>query len=127
MKTLRLPLSVFLFALLVGCATIYTGVVTITATVDLAMKSWAALSAKGQTTSAVDAKVIAAHNQYRAACAVAQAALTAYKASGDPTQYNVAIAAAKQAASNLVALIVPLVTPAQATTLQTNLANAKTL
>jgi len=127
MKTIRLPLAAFLLAFLVGCAGLYTGVVTVTSVVDTAMKAWADLSVQGKTTPAVDAQVKAAHDKYRAACGVAQSALVAYKASGDPAQYNVAVAAAKQAASDLVAIIVPLVTSAQASDLQTKLANAKIL
>lgn len=114
-------------ALIAACTSVYTGVVTITSVVDSAMKAWADLSVRGLTTAAVDTRVIAAHNQYRASCGVAQSALIAYKASGDPAQYNVAIAAARDAASQLLAIITPLLTPGQATDLQTKFANAKAL
>lgn len=122
-----LPALAALMLLAVACASLYTGVITVTTVVDSAMKSWAELSVKGLTTPAVDAKVTAAHDKYRASCGVAKNALIAYKVSGDPTQYNAAIAAAKDAANQLLELIVPLLTATEGTDLQTKLANAKTL
>lgn len=133
MKTYpKLVLPLVLVALLAGaCASIYTGVVTVTTVVDTAMKSWAELSVNGYTTAAVDARVIQAHNEYRAACGVAQTALQAYKISGDPLQYNVAqamaLAKAKEAANALVDLIVPLLPVKKGTEIKTQLVNAKTL
>jgi hypothetical protein len=126
MKTKQIPILLLLL-LAVSCASIFSGVVTITTVVDTAMKSWADLSVKGLTTEAVDTKVKQVHEKYRASCAVAQTALVAYKASGDPTSYNAAVAAAKQAANQLVDLIVPLLSASNGTDLKTKLANAKTL
>lgn len=123
-KTLALST---LLAFIVGCASLYTATVTLTDTVDSAMKMWANLSNNGKTTAAIDAKVTAAHDKYRASCAVAATALTAYKQSGDPTQYNAAVQSAFAAAGQLVDLILPLVTPAQATDLKTKLGNSKTI
>lgn len=124
MKTIP---AIALAILLVGCASLYQSVITITSVVDSAMKNWAALSVAGKTTAAVDAKVIAAHNTYRAAAATCQAALVAYKANGDQTPYIAALNAAKAAAQGVLDLVVPLLTSAEGTTLETNLAKAKTL
>lgn len=118
---------VSLAVLLTACATLYSSVVTITSVVDTAMKAWAELSVAGKTTAAVDAKVIAAHNKYRESCAVAAKALKAYKESGDNNQYVAALNAVKAVATDLVALITPLVTTAQADTLNKNLSKASAL
>lgn len=111
-------------AFLVGCATMYTSVVTITTVVDTAMKSWADASVHGLTSTAIDTKVTTAHLKYRQSCAVAQSVLIAYKLSGDPTQYNAAVLAAKTAAQELLNLITPLLTQPQASDLQQKLYNA---
>lgn len=119
--------SVSIICILVGCSTLYSGVVTITSVVDSAMKQWASLSVSGKTTKAIDDKVTAAHDKYRQAAAATQAALIAYKANGDQSAYVAALAAARAAAGDLVNLIAPLLLPNSATTLQNNLSKAKTL
>ena len=91
------------------------------------MKDWAALSVKGKTSPAIDNHVTAAHNAYRQAAATAQAALMAYKASGDQSQYIAALNAAKAAAQGVLDIIIPLLDQTEADKLATNLANAKTL
>lgn len=127
MKYTKSFITVLIVSLLVGCASLYSGVITITSVVDSAMKQWAQLSVSGKTTPAIDAKVTAAHDKYRQAAAATQAALIAYKASGDQTAYVAALNAARAAAGGLIDLIVPLVLPGDATTLQNNLAKAKTI
>lgn len=119
--------SVSIICILVGCSTLYSGVVTITSVVDSAMKQWASLSVSGKTTKAIDDKVTSAHDKYRQAAAATQAALIAYKANGDQSAYVAALAAARAAAGDLVNLIAPLLLPNSATTLQNNLSKAKTL
>jgi hypothetical protein len=126
MRKLNIPL-VLLLACMVGCTGLYTGVVTVTQVVDTAMKGWADLAHQGKTTPAIDAQVTRAHDKYRGACGVASASLQAYKLSGDPAQYQSAVAAAKDAASQLVAIIVPLLSPSQSSTLQSQLTKANTL
>jgi hypothetical protein len=101
--------------------------VSITATVEVAMKEWADLSVAGKSSPEIDVKVVNAHNKYRASCQVALDALRAYKISQDPTQYNAAIAQAKVAAWNLIELITPLLVPDKSTELKTNLTNATVL
>jgi hypothetical protein len=113
--------------MIVGCASLYQSVITITSVVDSAMKDWASLSAAGKTSAAIDAKVTIAHNTYRSAAGTAQAALVAYKSSGDQTQYVAALNAAKVAAQGLIDLIVPLLDPSTGNTLSNNLSKAKTL
>lgn len=113
--------------LVLGCASLYTGVVTITSVVDSAMKNWAQLSVAGSTSVAIDKEVVIAHDKYRAAAAVAQASLKAYKAGGNQLDYQNAMAAVRVAASGVLDLITPLVTPKQANTLNSNLAKATTL
>lgn len=127
MKFTKAYLSVLVVGLLVGCSTLYSGIVTITSVVDSAMKQWASLSVAGKSTPAIDAKVTLAHDNYRKAAASAQSALIAYKASGDQTAYVAALNATRAAASGLIDLIVPLLMPTDATTLQNNLAKARTL
>lgn len=113
--------------LLVGCTSLYTGVVTFTSVVDAGMKNWAALAVKGQTGAKVDAAVAFAHDKYRASAAIAQTALVAYKAGGNQQDWLNALAAVKTAAGDLINLIVPLLTPSQATTLTTQLNKAVAL
>jgi len=117
----------FAVAFLIGCTTLYTTTVTITQVVDSGMKSWAQMSAAGKSTAAIDAAVIKAHNQYRGACAVAQTALINYKASGNNADYVAAIVAVRSSVDGLFNLITPLLTPAKATTLKSQLAKATVL
>jgi hypothetical protein len=126
MKKLTLPIVAVLL-MLTACGTLYTGVVTITSVVDSGMKEYAALQVAGKTTPALDAKVQNGHDKYRMAASAAQTALVAYKASGDNAQWIAALQAVRAAADEIIQLIVPLVTPEKATTLQNNLAKAKTI
>jgi hypothetical protein len=119
--------AVFLLVLLMGCSTLYTTTVTITQVVDSGMKSWAQMSAAGKSTAAIDAAVIKAHDQYRGACAVAQTALINYKASGNNADYVSAIIAVRASVDGLFNLITPLLTPAKASTLKSQLAKATVL
>ncbi len=113
--------------LVLACSSLYTGVVTLTSVVDSAMKNWASLSVSGKTTPAIDLAVKAAHDKYRAAAATAQVALVSYKNGGAQTDWQNALTAVRAAASSLIDLVVPLVTPAQATTLKSNLSKAGAL
>ena len=114
-------------AFLVGCSTLYTTTVTITQVVDSGMKSWAKMSKAGKSTPAIDAAVMKAHGQYRGACAVAQTALINYKATGDNASYVSAIIAVRASVDGLFDLITPLLPPAKATTLKSQLAKATVL
>lgn len=112
---------------LVACTTLYTSTVTITKVVDSGMKSWAQASVNGQSTAAIDAAVVKAHNQYRSACAVAKTALENYKAGGNVNDYTTALTAVRASVDDLFALITPLITSAEATKLQTDLQKASSL
>ncbi len=127
MKRTQVALRITLLgvvALLSACSTLYTSTVTITQVVDSAMKDWAQMSVAGKTSTAIDTAVVKAHDQYRAACGVAQTALVAYKNSGDSTEYVKAIVAVRAAADGLFAIITPLMPQSKATTLRTQLAKA---
>jgi hypothetical protein len=125
--TPSLAIALLLSAVLVGCATFYATVVTITSVVDVTMKNWAELSVAGKTTPAIDIKVKAAYAKYQAACGVAAESLKTYKSTGDQTSYNQAVAVAKTAATELLAILTPLLTSTVADDLSTKLAKAKTL
>lgn len=111
-------------AFLVGCNTLYTGVVSITSVVDSAMKEWASMSVAGKTTPALDANVIKIHDQYRLSAGVAKRALITYKAGGDQASYISALEAAKVAADGLLNIIYPLLTVDKADALKGQLLKA---
>jgi hypothetical protein len=118
-----LPIAL-LAVFLIGCSTLYTGVVSLTSVVDSAMKEWAAMSVAGQTTPSLDANVIKAHDQYRLAAGVAKRALITYKAGGDQAAYISALQAAKVAADGLLNIIYPLLTVDKADEFKGQLAKA---
>lgn len=124
MKNLHVPSLLLALVLIAGCTTVYTGIVTTTTVVKTAMTMWADASVAGQTSAAVDAKVIAAHDKYRGACAAAAGALEAYKLSGDPAQYQQAVAEARNAGQLVLELIKPLIAPTDAANLQTKYSKA---
>jgi hypothetical protein len=113
-------------AFLVGCSTLYTGVVSITSVVDSAMTTWADMSVAGKTTLEIDTKVVKAHDQYRVACGIAKKSLIVYKAGGDQANYLTALEAAKVAADGLLDIIYPLLSPDKADALKGQLAKANT-
>lgn len=125
MKTRRSIIPVLVaVAFLVGCSTLYTGVISITSVVDSAMTTWADMSVAGKTTFDIDSKVIKAHDQYRAAAGVAKRALITYKAGGDQANYLTALEAAKVAADGLLDIIYPLLTVDKADALKSQLSKA---
>lgn len=123
-KLTQASITLFVIAFLCGCGTLYTGIITVTSVVDSAMKQWAHMSNTNQTTPAFDEKVTAAHDKYRAAAAVAQSSLMAYKASGNKADLAGALAAAQAGAGPLVSLIATILNPSQAATLKTSLMKA---
>lgn len=126
MRTKAIPI-VLLLAFLVGCTTVFTGIVTLTQVVDTSMKAWADVVHQGRSTPALEAKVKQGYNAYLGACETAKNALIAYKLSGDPAQYQAAVAAAQAAATALVETITPLLTASKATTIKTQLSKAKVI
>ncbi len=127
MKLNRILTTISVIVLLTGCASLFSGIVTLTSVVDSAMKNYAHVYNSGAVSATVDAKVTEAHNKYRQASAVAQQALVAYKSSGDQSEYLKAFAVVKEAAAGLVDMIVPLLTKSQGSTLKSNLAKAQVI
>lgn len=127
MRKLNTIAAALAVAFIVGCSTLYTTTVTITQVVDAGMKDWSQMSAAGKSTAAIDAAVIKAHDQYRGACAVAQTALINYKASGNNADYVSALVAVRASVDSLFNLITPLLTPAKASNLKSNLSKATVL
>lgn len=127
MRHARTLATVLAVAFLIGCGTLWTTTVTITQVVDQGMKDWAAASAAGKTTPAIDATVMKAHDKYRAAAAAAQTALVAYKASGSQDQYLAALTAVRAAASQIFDLITPFIPTSEGQTLNAKLSKATSL
>lgn len=109
---------------LTACATTSRAIVTVTSVVDVAMKDWAKASAAGQTTPDLDAKVIAAHDHYRAVCGSLAQILEAAQANGDQATAVNALQTLRAAVDPLLELIGPLVSPAEAQRLNTQLNTA---
>lgn len=127
MRKLLFVLPLFL---VLGCATIGkigNPVIAVTDVVSASMKSWAHLSVTGQTTKEFDTKVIAAHDQYRAAAAVAQASVIAYKNTGNESDYLKALEAARAGAIPLIDLITSILSPPKAASLKSDLQKASKL
>ncbi len=123
-RTLSLALVLML---LVSCATVYTSVVSLTSVIDGAAKTYARLYNSGLVPPDLAAKVSKAYLGYRDSARVARDALTAYKASGDPSSYQAALAVARQAAWNFANLLLPLLAPHDAIAIQTQLGKATTI
>jgi hypothetical protein len=117
-------LALLISAALLGCSTVYTPVVTLTQVADAAMKDWASASARGQTTADLDKRVIAVHDNYRLAAGIASDFLKQYKATGNQADYLKALEVARTAVDNLVSILAPILTPAKAVSLKTQLATA---
>lgn len=122
MRKLIPLIAVALF--MVGCQTLFTGITTLTDTVDSASKEYAKAYNDGLVTAAIHLKVVDAHANYQKAAGIARDALYAYKLSGDPAQFNAAFDAARQAAIKFIDVIAPLLTPAKAAALKTNATKA---
>lgn len=119
------PLMVVIVALsFSGCVNGPRAVVTVTSVVDSAMRDWAAASKAGQTTPALDAKVIAAHDHYRAVCASALTILEAAKANGEQPDTAATLRTLRAAVDPLFDLITPLLSRDEASQLNSQLAKA---
>ena len=127
MRKLNIVAVVAILTLCVGCATFFGTVVTMTEVVRSGMTQWGSMSKRGLTSKGVDAQVIAAHDQYRGACAVAQAALVTYKATGNQADYVQALATARVAAVGVIDLIAPLLKPNEGAKLLKQLEKARGL
>lgn len=125
----KLFLSIVPLLLLTACAnfTLNDAAVTTTAIVKSAMLDWSTLSAGGNTTPEIDAKVIAAHRVYQQSAVVARDALVAYKNGGDAATYQKAFEAARVAMSAVLDLVMPLLQPARQAELQAKTGRATKL
>lgn len=112
---------------IVGCASLYRGVVTITDVADQTMTELGALSRAGKITPELDAKIGRAHADYVKACAVAELALVAYKESGDSSQHLAALKAVRASIDPLIEILGAFVTQEKTSKLKTQLATAKSL
>jgi hypothetical protein len=84
MKSIKFAIAIStLCVLMFGCATFYKTTIIATKTVDTAMTTWAAYVASGATTPSNDARVIRAHDSYRAACGDAASLLEVHKRNGE--------------------------------------------
>lgn len=126
MRTKQIPL-LLLLAFVVGCGSLYTGVVTITKVVDTTMKAYADLVHQGLVSAPVQQQVRSAYGKYQVAAAVAEDALKAYKAGASATSYQQALQTARDAAQSILDLIIPLLTPSKGSAIQAQFAKARTL
>lgn len=124
MKLKKLLVPTLSILLLAGCATIFSGVITVTKVVDSAMRNWAQLSASHQTTPELDNKVIAAHDKYRQAAGVSELILQSYKAGNSTNTVEAALQVAKDGATPLIDLIASIMQPTQAASIKTQLQKA---
>ena len=121
---LKYGITIAVCALLLGCTSLYTSVVTVTEVVDSAMKNWAQASKARQTTPEFNSQVVKLHDNYRLAAAAAQLSLKAYKQTNNASDLVAALAAAKEGAIPLVDYIIQALTAPVAAELQSNLAKA---
>lgn len=110
-----------------GCASPFHGVVTLTETVDSASREYAKAYNDGLVSQAVDERVTMAHANYQVASMLAASALTSYKLSGDPAQYQAAFESARAAAVQFINIIAPLLSDPKASKIKTQLAKANVL
>lgn len=113
--------------LLCGCSSLYTGIVTITQVRDNAMKTLAQLNKAGKISVATFNKIDLADQAFRNSAEVTQAALIAYKNTGDKAAYIKALTTTKAAVSSIIDILIPLIDQKEAITLQTQLTKAVTL
>jgi hypothetical protein len=123
---LKYGITIAVCALLLGCSTLFTSVVTVTEVVDSAMKNWAQASKARQTTPEFNTQVIKLHDNYRLAAAAAQLSLKTYKNTNNASDLVAALAAAKDGAIPLVDFIVQILSAPVAAELQANLSKATT-
>jgi hypothetical protein len=104
MKSLSAPLLALMLVALVGCQTLFTGAITLTATVEEAARDYARAFNQGLVPPDVATKASVAHAEFRKAAGLAADALEAYKASGTGDA-KAAFAAAQTAAFHFVDVI----------------------
>ena len=124
MKTYRhpLPAALLLCLFLSACTTFYTGVVTLTKTVESAARDYAVLFNDGLVPPELHVKVSNAHLAYRKAAGVAAAAIEAGGQNG-----QAALEAARAAAFHFVDLLVGLLDKQRIATLRTQVKEASVI
>lgn len=118
---------VLLATLVAGCAGLYGTVVTITTVMDNAAKSYAHVYNQGGVTAEVDAKVEAAHAEYRKAAAYAELTLITYRDNPNQEETAKVLAAVKVAAFAFLNEIEPLIVKSTAVKLKSDLTKASKL
>lgn len=120
--------SVIALAFLVGCASLYTQIVTVTQIRDSAMKELAALHAQGKITRATDEKIAQADAVYRQSAEVAAAALKAYRDNPSAgTNYTAALQATKVAVSGILNILGQFIPASESAAYNTKLVKANQL
>ncbi len=122
-KLSTILLMAFTFGL-VGCMTVNKAVVSVTSVVDVAMQDWAKASVAGKTTKELDAKVMAAHLEYRNVCGRLVPVYEAAIAAGNTPKAADVLSSLRNAVDPLMDLILPLVDTPEATKLTKNLEKA---
>jgi hypothetical protein len=117
-------ITIAVCALLLGCTTFYSSVITVTEVVDSAMKQWAQANKARQTSPEFNAQVVRLHDNYRLAAEAAQLSLKAYKTTNNAADLVTALQAAKDGAGPLVEFIAGILLPPQGDALKTQLAKA---
>lgn len=125
MKKLLIMISIT--ALLAGCTTLYSSIVTITEIRKSAMNELGALQRQGKISAETDAKIAQADATYRAAAERAEKALIAYKDGAQTDETTAAIKAVKEAVSGILDILAPFISQSEAVTYQTKLSKAQKL
>lgn len=125
MKYARTLAALLLTALLIGCAGLYSHIVTLTEVRDSAMKELALMSKQGRITAATDAKIAKADEVYRQSAETAAVALKMYR-DGIGTQNNsiAALQAAKTALTGLLDILAQFIPASETTKYRTQVAKA---
>lgn len=121
---MRKNLALALFAVfLLGCQSLYTGVVSLTRVVDDAARSYAKLYNDGLVPPDVHVKASLAHAEYRKAAGVLADALDAVKL-GKTADTKAALEAARTAAYNFVDSLFAVLTKKEIATFRAQIKNA---
>jgi len=120
----RVLTTIAVVALFIGCANLYTGIVTVTEVRDSAMKELAALHKAGYINAEKDAQIANADARYRAAALTARNALVSWKNGGDQASYITALEIVRASVSDLIGLLLPYTPPGRVTELSNTLKKA---
>lgn len=110
--------------IVIGCATLFRGVVTVTEVRDSAMRELATLHARGLIGPNENDRIAKADAKYRAAAAVAVGALESYKNGGSEEDYLNALRAVRDSVGPLLDILAPLTSPEKTANLKHSLSVA---